>query len=285
MEIIADAEQSPRGIYTGAIGLMCPNDYAQFNVAIRTALIDKQRQSIEYGVGGGIVWDSVPEAEFEESRIKAKVLSSPWPEFSLLETLLWTENEGFFLLERHLARLKNSAKYFDIAFSETEILNILKDTATGKQDSSLKVRLLLSHSGQASCSAEQISISPQPLSTSVVLAREAVSSKNVFLYHKTDYRDLYERHSAESPDSADVLLWNERGELTESTIANLVLEVQGKLLTPPISCGLLPGVFRAELLAAGTIKEEILTLGMLKKASSIYLVNSVRKWQKATMLS
>ena len=90
MRIIAETETAPRRIYTGSIGLISPGRRAQFNVAIRTVLVDKDRQQAEYGVGGGVVWDSTPEGEYEECLLKARILTAHRPDFSLLESLLWT---------------------------------------------------------------------------------------------------------------------------------------------------------------------------------------------------
>ncbi len=112
MQIIADLESSPRRIYTGAIGFIAPGRRAQFSVAIRTLLINRPEQRAEYGIGGGIVWDSQPGSELEESRIKARILHRPPAAFDLLETILWTPERGFWLLPYHLRRLRQSAQYF-----------------------------------------------------------------------------------------------------------------------------------------------------------------------------
>ena len=112
MRIIAQTETAPRRIYTGSIGLIAPGAQAQFNVAIRTVLIDKARREAEYGVGGGVVWDSTPHGEYDECLLKARILAPDAPEFSLLETLLWTPGEGYFCLDEHLRRLRQSAEYF-----------------------------------------------------------------------------------------------------------------------------------------------------------------------------
>jgi len=119
----------------------------------------------------------------------------------------------------------------------------------------------------------------------IMLAKNPVNSADVFLYHKTTYRRLYETAQNDCPGSEDVLLWNERGELTESCIANLVVEIDGELFTPPVDCGLLPGTFRAWLHEQGKIKERILKVEDLHRCSKIYLVNSVRKWQAAELIS
>ncbi|MCB0294853.1 MAG: chorismate-binding protein, partial [Calditrichaeota bacterium] len=76
MAIIGELETTPRKLYTGSIGFFSPQRRAQFNVAIRTVLIDRRSSRAEYGVGGGIVWDSAADEEFAETRTKAKVLTA-----------------------------------------------------------------------------------------------------------------------------------------------------------------------------------------------------------------
>jgi para-aminobenzoate synthetase/4-amino-4-deoxychorismate lyase len=112
----------------------------------------------------------------------------------------------------------------------------------------------------------------------VALAREPVSSADEFLRHKTSRRAVYERALAAHPEAQDVLLWNERRELTETCSANVVLEIDGRRRTPHVSSGLLPGTFRAELLERGEIEEEVLPVLAIERASALFVVNSVRRW-------
>jgi para-aminobenzoate synthetase/4-amino-4-deoxychorismate lyase len=115
------------------------------------------------------------------------------------------------------------------------------------------------------------------------LAPTPVDSANAFLYHKTTHRQVYEAARAACPDCDDVLLWNERGEITETCIANVVVELEGELFTPPVQCGLLPGTFRAWLLDQGKMRERVITIEALKQSECIYLINSVRKWREALL--
>ena len=115
-------------------------------------------------------------------------------------------------------------------------------------------------------------------------ARDPVDSAEIFLYHKTTYRPMYDKARQSCPECEDVLLWNERGELTESSIANIVVEINGALLTPPISSGLLGGTFRASLLQEGKIEERVIRVQDLQKCRKIYLVNSVQKWRPAVLV-
>ena len=147
MEIIRGLETTPRKIYTGCIGFVTPQDEACFNVAIRTALIDRAGGTLEYGVGGGIVWDSDAEAEYEETLTKARVLTQPRPDFQLLETMLWEPESGIFLLNEHMQRLGKSAAYFDVPLDVYAIHNEL-DRAISEFDAMPhRIRLLVSRDG------------------------------------------------------------------------------------------------------------------------------------------
>ncbi len=147
MRIIAETEIAPRQVYTGSIGLIAPGRRARFNVAIRTVLVDKDRQLAEYGVGGGVVWDSTPEGEYAECLLKARILTAHRPEFSLLESMLWTPEGGFWLLEEHLRRLMGSADYFDFPCNAEEIRAALNVLASGLPPQPHKVRLLIDRAG------------------------------------------------------------------------------------------------------------------------------------------
>ena len=282
MEIIAASETTPRNIYTGTIGCYGPGRRALFNVAIRTTLIDKETSRAEYGVGGGIVWDSTAEEEYEECLTKAGIIlnpTSPTP-FDLLETLLWTPEEGFFLLSRHLHRLRDSALYFDYPYDEQRILDKLTAAVRPFPPGPCRIRLLLSKSGAVECRAASLGPSARsPLRLRI--AKEAVSSRDPFLFHKTTRRERYEKARASWPDADDVLLYNERGEVTESCIANVVILRDGRWVTPPVHCGLLNGTYRAELLENGEISEETVSLSELRNTEKIFLINSVRKWREA----
>jgi len=280
MEIIRELETTPRKIYTGSVGFFTPQGEACFNVAIRTALIDHADNTLEYGVGGGIVWDSDAEAEYEETLTKARVLTEPRPSFQLLETMLWEPESGIFLLNEHLQRLGKSAAYFDVPLDIYGIQDELDRHVAGFNGTPHRIRLLVSRDGTF-----DLETFPQISSGSgvmrVKLAREPIDSQDVFLFHKTTYRAVYEKAKETLPDCDDVILWNERGEVTEGCIANLVIRKDGKLVTPPLDCGLLGGTFREYLLKSGEIEEGIITAGDLRSADEVFLVNSVRKWQKA----
>ena len=284
MELIHGLEDRPRKIYTGSVGFLGPQGEASFNVAIRTALIDQKNGTLEYGVGGGIVWDSDAASEYEETLLKARVLTRPRPDFQLLETLLWEPASGIFLLEGHFQRLGNSAAYFDVPLDAPAIRQALDQALRDIERAPHKIRLLVSRDGafEIQCAP---SGSPADQCIAVALAKKPVNSQDVFLFHKTTRRSVYDLARADFPDCADVILWNERGEVTEGCIANVVIRKEGKLVTPPVECGLLAGVFREHLLNNGEIEEGIVLIEDLWTADDVFLVNSVRKWQKCALPS
>jgi para-aminobenzoate synthetase/4-amino-4-deoxychorismate lyase len=280
MEIINELETEPRQIYTGAIGYIAPNRKAQFNVAIRTVLIDKLKNTAEYGVGGGIVWDSTAESEYQECKSKALVLTNRQVQFSIFEAILWEPENGYYLLPEHLKRMQESAEYFGFEFNIKKILNAIYKYADSLNKLAHKVRLILDESGEyklENIPIELLSISGRP---KVKLARKSIDSHNTFLYHKTTNRKIYEEVSLKAYQADDVLFWNQNREVTESTIANFVARFGEKYFTPPVTCGLLPGVFRSWLLNAGQIQEKSLTIDSLRNADEYFLISSVRKWRK-----
>ncbi|MDK1021697.1 MAG: aminodeoxychorismate synthase component I [Candidatus Hydrogenedentes bacterium] len=273
MEIIRELEQGPRGVYCGAVGWMAPDRQAEFNVAIRTMTVDTNSCEATYPVGSGITWDSLPQAEYDECLLKASVLNHYRPDFELLESILW--DSGYFLLEEHLRRLSQSACYFGIALDLDLVRRRLAETARTLSNGPHKMRLRIARSG--SISIDRARVLP-PRQLKVGLALKPVDSSDVFLYHKTTHRRQYESLKLARPELDDVLLWNERGEVTESTIANVVVKRAGSWITPPVSCGLLPGVMREHLLLAGEIREAVIRKEDLARAQSVALINSVRKW-------
>jgi para-aminobenzoate synthetase / 4-amino-4-deoxychorismate lyase len=283
-QIIAELEKTPRGLYTGSIGYLAPNRSAQFNVAIRTAVIDRHTEQAEYGSGGGIVWDSASNDEYTEALLKARVLTEQRPEFSLLETMRWTPAESFFLLEYHLRRLSNSAAYFGFSANIDKIRNALEGQVNDYAGEMKRVRLIVAENGDFEIRAHPLTEEESSRPKRLMLAKNPVHSKDVFLYHKTTYRILYETAQNDCPGSEDVLLWNERGELTESGIANLVVGMDGEFFTPPVDSGLLPGTYREWLIEQGKIRERILKIEDLNRCATIYLINSVRKWQAAELV-
>jgi para-aminobenzoate synthetase / 4-amino-4-deoxychorismate lyase len=284
MQIIADLETSPRRIYTGAIGCIAPGRHAQFSVAIRTLLINRPGRRAEYGIGGGIVWDSRPGSELEESRIKARILHRPPAAFDLLETILWTPGRRYWLLPYHLRRLRQSAEYFGFRLDSAQVRAELIRCAAGLAGTPHRIRLLVSKSGAVSLTAS--SIEPGMSSfPDIALAAQPVDAANPLLYHKTTCRQAYQDAIKLAPGASDVLLYNQKGEITESTIANIAFDLRGRLCTPPLRCGLLPGTLRAFLLEQGAVIEKGVTVEQLASCRRIFLLNGVRGMQQVKIIS
>ena len=287
MQIIDQLEKQPRHIYTGSAGFVTPHHFAQFNVAIRTVLIDKANKQAEFGVGGGIVWDSKATDEFCECQTKARVLTYSQAQFDLIETLKWSVDTGYVLLEQHLLRMHNSASYFSWSLDRKRIKQHLESAQSTFPKTDQRVRVQVSKSGNIIIDNADLIDLPTPYLVKV--ADKSVHSKNFFLYHKTTYRSIYEHAyqnaRATLPSCDDVLLYNEKGELTESCRANILVQSADDWITPPISCGLLNGIGRQQLIAQGKATEAIVNRAQLSAAKSIWLVNSVRGCWRVSLIS
>ena len=197
-------------------------------------------------------------------------------DFALLEALLFEPGSGYLLLDRHLERLGRSAARFGFRCDADEVRARLDGHARELRGEPRKERLELAADGAFRLAHEAPKASH---AVRVALAAEPIDSRDELLRHKTSRRGVYERALAtRRAGTDDVLLWNERGELTETSSANLVVELGSRRLTPPVDCGVLPGTFRAELLARGEIEEAVLPLAELPRATRVWLVNSVRRW-------
>ncbi len=275
--IIRELEVAPRGLYTGTIGHLAPGRRVQLNVAIRTATVDRETGVARYGTGGGIVWDSETSAEYDECRAKALVLRAPPRSFALLETLLWRPRRGYFLLDRHLERLLASAEYFGFPATVEAVLERLGSAVPGFGNVRTRVRLELEADGDLALASEPWPQRRHPR-WRIVLDDRPIDSSDVFFFHKTTRRGAYEEACRRFPGHDEVILWNERGELTEGTRTTLVARVGGEWLTPPLECGLLAGTYRAELLARGRLREQVLPVRIFDTAEEILLINSLRGW-------
>ena len=198
--------------------------------------------------------------------------------FRLLETLRWGAGEGFFLLDRHLSRLAYSAEHFHFLVDAARIREALAEQAKTFPAEPCRVRLLVGRAGDVQIDAVPLAVGVPGVSWRVGLATMPVDSRDEFLQHKTTARGVYERAWGGRTDVDDVILYNERGEVTESTRANVVIERGGVKVTPPVVCGLLPGTFREELLARGEIREAVISVRELREAPVVFLINSVREW-------
>lgn len=287
MAIIAALEDLPRGAYCGAVGYLAPSGQgvptARFNVAIRTAVVDGETRTAEYGVGGGITWDSRAAAEYDEIVAKARVLTARRPWFSLIESLRHEPGGDYVNLERHLARLRDSAVYWGFAYDEDAIMAALAREAAGAPDRPAKVRVLLDRLGRVETGSTPLPPTSEPVRV-VVDTDAPVDPTDVLLFHKTTIRARYEDALARHPEADDVLLTNQRSEVTEASSSNVAVRFDSAWYTPPLDSGLLPGTRRAQLLADGTLEERTIRLSDIGNAAEIALVNDVRGWRTAKLV-
>jgi len=279
MAIIKEIESSPRGVYTGAMGFVTPDQDCLFNVAIRTAVVDKTGFTARYGTGSGVTWNSEAASEWEECLLKTAILRDEKP-FEVFESLLL--RDGVYWLEgRHIERLEASCRRFSLYRAAGELSTAmdavrasLAETAESNRAGTFKVRVSIDGLGPPTLSCAPVEPLPEPYTITVSAAR--VSARDPFVAHKTNRRRHIDEALATAHGAADVMLVNDEGELTETSRANLILEIDGKLFTPPLSAGLLPGVYRAELIARGTVVEKALRPADLERATAVYAANSVR---------
>lgn len=279
MAIIADLESSPRGVYTGTLGVLRPGRRMHFNVGIRSLHLHKSSGAVEYGIGGGIVWDSDAEREWQEAVLKSRLLGPQLSDFQLLETMAYHPDSGFQLLQEHLQRLQHSASHFGFHCDLDTVRNTLQEFTA---DSPRRLRLTLNASGHTELQNLELVSNSAPVR--LRLAGQPISSTNPFLHHKTTQREVYEKARSGTDDCDDVLLWNENGELTETSIYNLFLNIDGELLTPAVGCGLLPGTLRRSLLETGQAREAVLLKSDLARARRILVGNSVRGLCEARLI-
>ena len=280
MEIIAELENAPRGIYCGAIGFVAPGGEALFSVAIRTLLFDAHNNKLTMAVGSAVTWDSEAASEYAECLSKGAFIRQRRPDFLLIESLR-LKNGVYTLLNRHVARLAASAGYFGFICNRDKIRQALSDHAAGTSGL-CKVRLLLAADGCIELSSELLLESAAPLRVAVSTIR--VDSAAGMRYHKTTERELLDSARSTCPGCDEVLLLNELGQLTEGSYHTLVVKLDGQLVTPPLTCGLLPGVLRGELLEQGKIAERVLYPDDLKRAEELWLINSVRGWRRCFVI-
>ena len=276
MEIIKDLEPQPRGVYCGTIGILLPNGRRIFNVAIRT--IQLYQGKAIYGVGGGITWDSTWESEYREVHQKAAVLYRKQARFQLITTGKISQNQLLFE-DQHLERLTKASRYFALPFDSEDLRQKIKEecqACDSHQD--YRLRITLSKSGELELSRQILT----PLSPSFCQAKLCLQEADLqrpFTYFKTTHRPHL------TLGKQEIIYHNVAGELLETSIGNLVLKINGKLYTPPINLGILPGIYRQHLLETGQAEEKVLTLTDLNHAETIYACNVVRGLYELTVKS
>jgi para-aminobenzoate synthetase / 4-amino-4-deoxychorismate lyase len=283
MRQIARLEPSRRGVYCGTIGTIEPavggeRPTSVWSVAIRTAVLDTATGHIEFGAGGGITIDSDPADENDELEAKTAVLRGGRTSFELLETLR-LDVDGPRHLDDHLQRLRATAAYFGYPVARAEIEAAV--LALPRPQAVQRLRILAARDGSFSLQTLDLDDVAGPVRLAV--CESPVSSSDPFLCHKTTHRHTYAKARASQPDADDVILVNERGELVETTIANLLVRLDGTWFTPPLTSGGLAGVGRQRMLDAGEITERVLHLPDLARIEEVAVVSSLRGVRTAVL--
>lgn len=292
MQIIEELEKEPRGVYTGAIGYIAPDGNATFNVPIRTIRLQGQRG--EMGIGAGITHGSDPVDEWYESLLKGRFLTHLQQPFELFETILWQKDSGYYLLDQHLSRMQRGSSYFKFSFDIENAKSHLQQQTEQFVESPMRVRLVLKKDGELSVTASPCDapvyttlplvrdFSSRPLAGVVRFAKTEIREKSPYLFYKTSRRLDYDAeytHVVERGEF-DAIFLNDKGELTEGCISNIILLRDDVFLTPSVECGLLPGVMRDALLTeksgSPTVIERVLFRQDVESADAVFLCNSVR---------
>ncbi|MEX2608229.1 MAG: chorismate-binding protein [Kiritimatiellia bacterium] len=271
MEWIHTLETGPRGVYTGCIGGFYGDGVTEFNVAIRTATVNRDSGEFRYHTGCGIVWDSDPEAECRESVLKTAVLFHSPPDFCLIETMRGESDTGILRWETHRRRLLRSAAALGIEVDVPEMERGIRSLRFSEAS-----RVRLTYSTQSELRIEVTPAPPAVQEMTFQVDTEPTPSTHPELKHKTTRRDVYRSARDRCPEAEETLLINERGECMEFTIGNLVVVLNGRAFTPPLNSGGLPGVTRAEALHQRQLEERVLSIGDLEHAEAVFLINAVR---------
>lgn len=267
MEIIKKVEKQSRGVYCGAIGILVPQGPSIFNVAIRT--LQMEGTKAVYGVGGGITWDSKWEAEYEETKQKAAVLYRQNPRFDLISTGRVHQGKLLFL-EEHMKRLQESSRYFDYPFNKEKVKKQVEDLCQSLDfDTDYRLKMSLAKDGELTFEHNQLTGLADDF-CQARLVEQTYPLNSPYTYFKTSYRP----HISLGPH--EQIYYNQKKELLETSIGNLVLKIEDQLYTPPIHLGLLNGIYRQNLIANNQVSERVLTLDNLKQAQAIYGCNAVR---------
>ena len=279
MEIIDDLETTPRGAYCGALGYIDPNGDACFNVGIRTLTLSGKR--LTYNVGSGLVYDSQAQDEYHECLLKADVLSQPPAD--IIETCLWTPKDGIVRGKAHKARMMKSAKALGYPFNPAQYDALTDGIKTETNDQ--HIRMTLSADGDLNLSQKDFVSLDRP---KIMVSPHKLSKKVQYSKHKISRRNFYdkERERLKALTGIDeVIFLNESGKLCEGSFTSIFIEKDGKLLTPALKTGILPGVLRAQLLRSKKARTADLTEDDLLGAKNIYIGNSMRGLMPAALIT
>ena len=280
MEIINDLEAESRGVYTGAIGYILPNNDFYFNVPIRTIVMN-QRNQCEMGIGSGIIYESNAKAEFEECILKADFLTNLNDNFYLIETFKFDAvKQEYESLNEHIYRLTDSAGYFGFKVKQfviDERLDQIKQELEKKQGI-FKIRICAYQNGEVKISHERIHDNKPSTKNKVTIGDKKISSRSIFQYHKTSRREVYDEEFDKVSNAGyyDAIILNEHNDVAEACRHNVFIRKDGQLITPPIKAGVLHGIYRQKYIDQEQAIEKVITLDDLYNADEILLTNSVR---------
>ena len=303
MQMIHALEPAPRGIYCGAIGVVRPagaagangghSVAATFNVPIRTVVLQGRgaqagggaaahapRAAI-CGIGSGITSGAEAAAEWAEWRHKRAFVERASAPFEVLETLALRDGK-FAHADLHVRRMAQAAAHFGYPFSAHAVRQELQIAALQHRDGDWRVRLLLAADGSARAEAHALQVTAEPVRLALA-TRPFDDAHSEFVRYKTTRRAHYAAFAPTTPGVFDTVLWNAAGEITETTFGNIAARLDGVWITPPLSCGLLPGVGRAMALHEGRVQEAVLHLDDLPRVQEWAFINSLRGWLVAIM--
>jgi para-aminobenzoate synthetase / 4-amino-4-deoxychorismate lyase len=288
MQMIRALEAGPRGVYCGAIGVVRPvksgesgqGIRATFNVPIRTVTV--QGGALRCGIGSGITSGAVPNAEWQEWRNKRQFLERASMPFDLLETLALEGGQLRHAID-HLQRLASAAAHFGYPWDSAKVRHCLHELVQVHARGLWRVRLLLDAQGQARAQAFALEASPAQVRLQLA-ERPLDEAHGEFVRFKTTRRAHYDAFTPRQPGVFDSVLYNAGGEITECTRGNVAMLIDGRWVTPPLSCGLLPGVGRALALRDGTLTEAVVRREDLPLVQGWAFVNSLRGWMAAEMV-
>ncbi|HAU56776.1 MAG TPA: aminodeoxychorismate synthase component I [Comamonadaceae bacterium] len=283
MQLIRALESAPRGVYCGAVGLVRPDGAggirATFNVPIRTVVL--RGGQARCGIGSGITADATADAEWNEWRHKRAFVERASMPFDILETLR-LDGGAFRHRDEHLARMQQAAAHFNHPWDGAVVQQCLHDLAAAHPQGAWRVRLLQGAAGAPRAEAFALQPTPEPVVLRLA-ERPLAEAHGEFVRHKTTRRAHYAAFAPAAPGVFDTVLWNEEGEITEGTFGNIAMRLDGRWVTPPLACGLLPGVGRAVALREGRVQEAVVRLEDLPRVQGWAFINSLRGWLEARL--
>lgn len=299
MEIIAQLESTPRGLYTGTIGFLSPeNSQANtakrttmgfsgcLNVAIRTLELKPDNGAWQgvYGVGSGIVIDSIAENEYQECLWKSQFINNLRPNFDLFETMR-VENGKIPLLDKHLNRMAQSAFELNMPFSLSQAKDRLEMALPNLcDDKTYRLKLILTHSG--SLKTEYSPLNHLIGKQKIIISPNRLPNQNPLRCHKITHRPEYDFawQEAEKVGAFDALLFNQNGDLLEGGRSSVMIFIENQWLTPDLSLHILPSIARCEFMQQNIVEESKIDINTVQRAEKILVGNALRGWLEVDLV-